>query len=366
MSFIQKEEISLLVTDILPLHFSRKWKVRLKEKIKIPWREVDAHNVVPVWLPSPKEEFAARIIRPKLYKLLPEFLDEYDKIVQCNNKNLLEKFPAINFEEVKAKTKMKKIEGSKKIIFVGGEKAAHTALHNFLKNRLVNYDENRNDFTLSGQNNLSPYLSKGMLSRRRVALETLKWDGREIENILSSDKNGSNWSEGSTSAFLEELIIRAELAENFCFYNHNYNKVTGAANWARQALEKTHTDKREFIYSREEFKNARTHDELWNAAQNEMRGKMHGYMRMYWAKKILQWTKSPEETLEIAMYLNDTYEQDGMDPNGYAGIMWSIAGLHDREWFPRPIFGTIRYMARSGAEKRGDVLKYIQTWNEKE
>ncbi len=362
--FIKNEGIGFLVTDLLPLRFSKKWKATLKEKILIPWYEVDAHNVVPVWLASDKQEFAARTIRPKLYKLLPQFLDEYDEVKAFGNKGILTRFPAIDFIEVKKKTKMKLIHKS---AFIGGERVASDKLATFLKEKLSDYDEARNDFTKKGQSNLSPYLSKGQLSRRRVALKALKATGRIIDDVLSADKNGSNGKEGSEAAFLEELIIRAELAENFCFYTSEYDKLSGAANWAKLALEKARSDKREYLYTQKELENAMTHDELWNAAQNEMlqTGKMHGYLRMYWAKKILEWTESPEQAIEVAIYLNDTYEIDGIDPNGYAGIMWSIAGLHDRAWFPRPIFGTIRYMARSGAEKRGSVVDYIKLWNTK-
>jgi deoxyribodipyrimidine photo-lyase len=362
--FIKKEGVGFLVTDFLPLRFSKKWKAALKEKMSTPWYEVDAHNVVPAWLASDKQEFAARTIRPKLYNLLPDFLDKYDEVKAFHNKELLTSFPQINFEEAKKKTKMRQIE---KGLFVGGESKAHDILRTFLNEKLCNYDKDRNDFTKRGQSNLSPYLSKGQISRRRVVLETLKKAGLPISEVLSADKNGSNGKEGSIAAFLEELIIRSELAENFCFYNDEYDKISGTAAWAKLALNKARSDKREYIYTKEELEGGKTHDELWNAAQNEMRmtGKMHGYMRMYWAKKILEWTENPEDALEIAIYLNDTYEQDGLDPNGYAGIMWSIAGLHDRAWFPRPIFSTIRYMARSGAEKKGDVLEYIKTWNKK-
>jgi deoxyribodipyrimidine photo-lyase len=121
-------------------------------------------------------------------------------------------------------------------------------------------------------------------------------------------------------------------------------------------------DARAYVYTKKQFEQAQTHDELWNAAQLEMvtTGKMHGYMRMYWAKKILEWSATPHEALGVAVYLNDTYELDGRDPNGYAGIAWSIGGVHDRAWFTRPIFGAVRYMARSGCEKKFNVKKYIE------
>ena len=121
-------------------------------------------------------------------------------------------------------------------------------------------------------------------------------------------------------------------------------------------------DKRDFLYNLDAFENSDTHDDLWNAAQNQMKlnGKMHGYMRMYWAKKILEWTKSPEEAFQIAIELNDRYELDGRDPNGYTGVAWSIGGIHDRPWFERPVFGKIRYMNYNGCKRKFDVKKYIE------
>ena len=218
----------------------------------------------------------------------------------------------------------------------------------FLQNRLPTYDEQRNDPTLDGQSNLSPYLHFGQLSAQRVALETSK---------ASANKKAKE-------AFLEELIVRRELSDNFCFYNENYDNFKGFPDWAKKTHEIHRKDRREYLYSREEFEQATTHDDLWNAAQIEMieRGKMHGYMRMYWAKKIFEWTASPEEALDIAIYLNDKYELDGRDPNGYTGIAWSIGGVHDRAWFERPVFGKIRYMNYNGCKSKFNVRAYIDKY----
>lgn len=141
--------------------------------------------------------------------------------------------------------------------------------------------------------------------------------------------------------------------------------MTGFPAWARATLDAHRSDAREYLYTYEQFERAQTHDELWNAAQRQMvrEGKMHGYMRMYWGKKILEWTRTPEEALAFAIRLNDRYELDGRDPNGYAGIAWSLGGVHDRPWFNRPIFGTVRYMARSGCEKKFDVDTYIKRYS---
>ena len=162
--------------------------------------------------------------------------------------------------------------------------------------------------------------------------------------------------------FLEELIIRRELSDNFCFYNPHYDSFNGFPQWAQKTLNEHRKDRRPYLYSLEQFEGAQTHDELWNAAQMEMvkKGKMHGYMRMYWAKKILEWTQSPEEAVETAIYLNDKYELDGRDPNGYAGIAWSIGGVHDRAWNERNVFGKIRYMSYNGCKSKFSVKGYIE------
>ncbi|KAG6510082.1 hypothetical protein ZIOFF_024138 [Zingiber officinale] len=217
----------------------------------------------------------------------------------------------------------------------------------FLTKRLKSYDSDRNDpvkpRALSG---LSPYLHFGHISAQRCALEA-----RKLRNSCPK----------SVDAFLEELIVRRELADNFCYYQPHYDSLQGAWEWARKSLMGHAKDKREHVYSREQLEKAQTADPLWNASQLEMVhcGKMHGYMRMYWAKKILEWTNRPEEALSIAIYLNDKYELDGRDPNGYVGCMWSICGVHDQGWKERPVFGKIRYMNYAGCKRKFNVEGYI-------
>jgi len=166
-------------------------------------------------------------------------------------------------------------------------------------------------------------------------------------------------------AYLEELIIRRELADNFCYYHpSDYDTVGCFPDWSKQDITKHRKDKREYVYTLKQFALAKTHDPLWNAAQQEMvkHGKMHGYMRMYWAKKILEWSASVEDAINIAITLNDRYELDGRDPNGYAGIAWSMGGVHDRPWSRRPIFGRVRYMNDRGCARKFDVEAYCKRW----
>ena len=163
---------------------------------------------------------------------------------------------------------------------------------------------------------------------------------------------------------MEQCIIRRELSDNFCYYNKQYDNFNGFPQWAKKSLNDHRNDPREYIYSYDEYENCATHDNLWNAAQMEMKikGKMHGYMRMYWAKKILEWSDEPESALQIAIDLNDKYSLDGRDPNGYTGIAWSIGGVHDRPWFERPVFGKVRYMNFNGCKRKFDVDSYIDLY----
>ncbi len=342
--FMKKYRVGALVTDFNPLRIKQGWNDAVAQKIDIPFYAVDAHNIVPCRMASTKQEYGAYTLRPKIHRLLPEFLDEYPSV---------KKYP-VSWEcpvfRTDWNTGMKSVQatdtGQHFPWIEPGEKAASKALREFLQNKLPQYDTQRNDPVKDAQSHLSPYLHFGQISAQRVALEILK----------VSDKSGS------VNAFLEELIVRRELSDNFCFFNPHYDSFQGFPAWAKETLNKHRHDKREYAYSPEQFENAETHDALWNAAQSEMvkRGRMHGYMRMYWAKKILEWTRSPEEAMEIAIYLNDKYELDGRDPNGYAGIAWSIGGMHDRAWKERNIFGKVRYMSYDGCKSKFDINAYIQ------
>jgi len=344
--FIRQHKISVLVTDFDPLRIKRKWVTEVSHSIDIPHNEVDAHNIVPCWVASDKQEYGAYTIRPKIHRLLDRFLVRFPSLKK--NRHSYD-IPADSVdwdkirESVRVDRKVKTVEWLKP-----GTGAAEKILKEFPKHKLSGYSINRNDPNLDAQSNLSPYLHFGQISAQDVALVVSKADA-PVE-----DKD----------AFLEELIVRRELSDNFCYYNHNYDSIKGIPEWAA-ATHRTHRrDEREYIYSLKNFEKAKTHEGLWNAAQLEMvkSGKMHGYMRMYWAKKILEWSESPEEAIRIAIHLNDKYELDGRDPNGYTGVMWSVGGVHDRPWTERPVFGKIRYMNENGARRKFDVDEYIEKW----
>jgi deoxyribodipyrimidine photo-lyase len=343
-NLIKRNNVSTLVSDFDPLRIKRIWKKEVAKKIEIPFYEVDAHNIVPCLIASNKTEFGAYTIRPKIHKLLPEFLDEFSSIKKMKKVDSLT-LDKTDWKGVTASLKVNR-EAREVDWIKPGESAAALSLKDFLENSFEQYAEDRNDPNKNALSNLSPYLHFGQIPAQRVALN--------VQQFYQKNK--------SAEAFLEELIVRRELSDNFCYFNSKYDSFDGFHNWAKETLNKHRKDKREFVYSLEDFENANTHEDLWNAAQKELlvTGKMHGYMRMYWAKKILEWSKSPKEALRIAIYLNDKYELDGRDPNGYVGCVWSIGGVHDRAWMERPVFGKIRFMNRNGAARKFDVGAYIQ------
>jgi deoxyribodipyrimidine photo-lyase len=341
--FVEDNSISYLVTDFDPLRIKRNWKKQIMSALDIPFAEVDAHNIVPCWTSSGKQEYGAYTIRPKIQRALPSYLDDLTSIKRHPHAPLEE--PKNDWD--RAYRKLNVDQDAPGVTWLkSGQAASLRALEDFISHRLESYDEARNDPTLEGQSGLSPYIHFGQLSAQRVALEVIR----------------SSTSQKAKDTFLEELVVRRELSDNFCFYNQAYDSFEGFPSWARITLDIHRGDKRDYLYSRKELEEGRTHDDLWNAAQMEMveRGKMHGYMRMYWAKKILEWAESPEMAIDAAIYLNDKYELDGRDPNGYAGIAWSIGGVHDRAWAERPIFGKVRYMSFNGARRKFDVDSYIE------
>ena len=324
--FLQDIHAGMLVTDFSPLRDMRALRTQLASKIAIKMMEVDAHNIVPIHVASQKQEWGAYTLRPKIHRLLKEFLHPFPSWI----KTMPFQYQGMHDASF-LKTIKESIDPTK-------------ALNEFILKRLDHYEQ-RNNPNIEATSRLSAYFHFGHLGSQTVALAVIK-TGQPHE------------------AFLEELIVRKELADNYCFYNPLYDSFLGFPYWAKKTLNAHRSDKREYVYSLETLAKGITHDDAWNAAQIQMvkTGYMHGYMRMYWAKKILEWTSTPEEALQFANTLNDQYELDGRDPNGYTGTAWAIGGVHDRPWQERPIFGMIRYMNAAGLKRKFDIGAYIRHW----
>ncbi|MGD9977543.1 MAG: deoxyribodipyrimidine photo-lyase [Bacteroidales bacterium] len=340
--YINSIKASLLVSDFDPLQVKLEWKRQVNDRIATPHHEVDAHNIIPCWLASEKLEFGAYTFRPKIKRLLSSFLVDYPAAKV--NRPCVANQKSTNWHEVVSW--LNPFNPVKPIGWLlPGEDESLKVLKLFLREKLSGYSTGRNNPNLEWQSNLSAYLHFGQISAQRVAIEVIRTDAPRADK----------------EAFLEELIVRKELSDNFCCYNPAYSRFAGFPDWARETHKIHRFDVRQYLYTTHELEYSKTHDSLWNAAQNEMvvTGKMHGYMRMYWAKKILEWSTCPEEAMRMAIFLNDKYSIDGRDPNGYAGIAWSIGGVHDRAWPERPIFGKVRYMNFEGCRRKFDVDAYI-------
>ncbi|NYB51248.1 MAG: deoxyribodipyrimidine photo-lyase [Methanobacteriaceae archaeon] len=338
------ENASMLITDKGYLKIQREWIQMVIDSVKCPMQQVETNVVVPLETASPKEEYSAATLRRKINKRLKDFL------VPLKMENHLKSSQELDIESItldNLNRLMKRMRLDSKVEsvehFKGGTENALKLLDDFLKNKIDKFEE-RNDPTRDYLSHMSPYLHFGQISPLYIALKVLK-----------TNSPGKN-------AYLEELIIRRELAMNFVYYNPHYHRLNCLPEWALKTLMKHRNDKREYLYSFKDFENAETHDPYWNAAQNEMRykGKMHGYMRMYWGKKILEWTNEPEEAYQIALTLNNKYELDGRDPNGFAGVAWCF-GKHDRAWKEREIYGKVRYMNANGLKRKFKIDLYVDS-----
>jgi deoxyribodipyrimidine photo-lyase len=337
------DEACLVVTDRGYLKIQKNWRTLVASNISCPLVQVETDVVVPIEEVSNKEEFAAKTIRPKISRLLDKYLIPLDQTTLKIKSTALD-FNEFNIENIDNAIASLNIDKSLKrsSFYLGGPNEAEKTLQEFLANKLAQFNEFRNHPEQDFLSNLSPYLHFGQISPLYIALQVKQHGGPGVEE------------------YLEELIVRRELSMNFVNFNNDYDSFNGLPTWAKRTLDEHKKDKREYSYTLNDLEKSKTHDAYWNAAQNEMviTGKMHGYMRMYWGKKILEWSETPEEAYERALYLNNKYELDGRDPNGFTGVAWCF-GKHDRPWTERKIFGKVRYMNDKGLERKFDMKQYL-------
>ncbi|MDX2267820.1 MAG: deoxyribodipyrimidine photo-lyase [Bryobacter sp.] len=344
------EDAAALVTDDFPVFIVREHLESVPAKLKIPCLAVDSSTVVPM-NHFEKREWAAYTIRPKVHKALPKYL------VPCQMPAVAVRF-ALPLPEWRTQVEPAQIpalvaqcEINHRVpvssAFRGGAPVARQRLDEFLRSKFRRYNEDRNQPSAHATSNLSPYLHFGMISPIDVAIAA-----RDYAAAQGLD----------ATSFLEELIVRRELAFNFARYaGAQVECLSSLPDWARATLRKHAADIRDPQYKREQFEQALTHDDIWNAAQKELllRGKIHGYYRMYWGKKIIEWSPTCQDALETMIALHDRYALDGRNPNTYTGILWCF-GLHDRPWVERPIFGQIRYMGYEGMRRKTDSVSYLR------
>jgi deoxyribodipyrimidine photo-lyase len=357
LRFCDEVGAALLVGDENPLREPERWRARVAEGGRVPFWTVDADVIVPSVLLE-KEQYSAATMRPRIHRQLEWCLRQPPRRSAREPwtddapswRGVPPSSPASEedwfslLDRVSADARVPPVSE-----WTGGTAAARARLRLFVGRRLAGYASARDEPALDATSGLSPYLHFGQIGPREVA--------RAVEE--------SGAPQGDRAAFLEQFIVRRELAVNYVRFNRNYDSLEGCERWARATLDRHRRDERPWLYSRQRLEHADTHDPLWNAAQRQVMesGWMHGYLRMYWAKKILEWSASPEEAMAAAVALNDAYQLDGRDPNGYAGIAWAVGGKHDRPWGPeRPIFGTVRYMSLASTSRKFDSKAYIGRW----
>jgi len=341
---------AMVIGDENPMRESERWRVKIAEELQVPFWTVDADVIVPSKLLE-KAQFSAAVARPRLYRALPEFLVPYSN----PHAEVKWKRPrGLDADDARENITRgwKDFDRSVRPVeaWTGGHRAAMKRLRVFFNAMLANYDRDRNHPEIDGTSKMSPYLHFGHIGPQTIALAV---DAVAKQHAQLKPQRES---------YFNELVVWRELSVNFVRYQPEYDSPACADKWARETIEEHDRDQREVLYKLPQLESAQTHDELWNAAQIQMvrYGWMHNHLRMYWAKKIVEWTPNVRIAMKVAIYLNDKYELDGRDPNGYAGIAWSMLGKFDRAWFDRPIFGKRRYMSRSSTGKKFLSALYIE------
>ena len=335
----------MLISERGYLQKERLWRKQVAKAIDCRFILVNTNTIVPVDIVTDKEEYAAYTIRKKIKNKIERFID-ISQLEKLKINSLRNEFKSIDINNIEQVLSDLNIDNSvkKSPIFKGGSKQAISMLDDFIDNKLELYEKYGSSPDHDVTSKLSPYLHFGQISPSYI-----------YKRIKATDIEAED--------FLEQLIVRRELSFNFVYFNKEYNSQLSKIlpDWAVETLEHHSKDEREYIYSLKELENYATHDEYWNAAQKEMvlSGYMNGYMRMYWGKKILEWTKSPQKAFDIALYLNNKYFLDGRDPNSYAGVAW-IFGKHDRAWKERNIYGKVRYMNKAGLDRKYNMEKYLK------
>jgi deoxyribodipyrimidine photo-lyase len=332
----------MVVCDRGYLRHQKQWRERVASEADCRVVQVETDVVVPVEVASEKEEYAARTIRPKLHRQTDGYLVDLEE--RGPERDSLD----IGFNSADVgdwRAAMGRLEVDRSVApvehYMGGTSEAERLLDEFIDERLADYDERSSEPVENWVSQMSPYLHFGQISPVYIASQVAGHEGEE--------------------AYLEQLIVRRELAINFCHYNQRYDSIDALPDWALTTLAEHAGDERPYLYSARQFEQAQTHDPYWNAAQMEMvlTGKMHNYMRMYWGKKILEWSETALDAHALIAWLNNRYSLDGRDPVSWANFAW-ILGKHDRPWQEREIFGKIRWMSASGLERKFDMDAYVE------
>ena len=370
---------SLLVTDEYPVFIMKERNATLPDQVHIPYYSVDSNGLIPLGL-TEKDPYSAYLFRKTMQKYFVEAYTNPPKenpLEELNNRSHIE-LPDSIFEglpdgeealyDITETISGISIDHSvKPIEWHGGRNAALQKMHYFMENGLMQYGELRNDPDENKTSKMSAWLHFGKISEYEVVREVLSHQpqGWDLDRITynNGSRNGFFNGHSSIDAYLDELITWREVGFHFAHHRDDYDQFESLPDWALETLNEHKSDPREWTYSYDELAESRTHDEIWNAAQTQLRkeGIIHNYLRMLWGKKVLEWTPDPETALQYLIDLNNTYAIDGRDPNSYSGIFWCF-GRFDRAWQERPVFGKIRYMTSDSTRKKVQMKQYLSRY----
>jgi deoxyribodipyrimidine photo-lyase len=341
------DRAALVVCDRGYLRPQKQWRARVAAHAGCRLVQVEGDVVVPVDLVSTKPELGARTLRPKLLRLRDDFLRPLGRTHLRVPADRLDAPSDVDLSDIPSLVARLRIDRSVAPVsaFRGGETEARRRLRAFIAHRLDQYAAARAHLGEPQVSTLSPYLHFGQISPVEIALA-----------VRGAQTDGTD-----RASYLEELVIRRELSVNFVNCVPEYDRYNVLPDWARRTLAAHRTDRRQHLYDGGRLARAETHDPYWNAAMREMlaTGYMHNHMRMYWGKKVLEWSSSPEEGYATLLRLNNAFFLDGRDANSYANVGW-VFGLHDRPWPERPVFGTVRYMNAAGLKRKIDIDAYVR------
>jgi deoxyribodipyrimidine photo-lyase len=367
---------SLVVTDEFPSFFLPRMVEAAAARIDVAMVKVDSNGLLPLRA-ADRTYPTAYAFRRFLQRTLPDhlaWLPEEDPLTRRRLKPLsglpdeiLARWPATPSRDLADPTFVSSLPIDHEVAPValrGGADAAREAIRAFVEDRLDRYADQRNDPDTDAASGLSPYLHWGHASAHEVFRAIADREGWTPGHLSGrSDGKRSGWwgMSEEAEAFLDELVTWRELGYNMTFRTTGYDAFGSLPDWARATLNDHRADPRPAVYTRDEFEQARTHDELWNAAQRQLRreGRIHNYLRMLWGKKVLEWSESPESAIDTLIHLNNRWAVDGRNPNSYSGIFWCL-GRYDRPWPERAVFGKVRSMTSESTRRKYSVKGYLE------
>lgn len=373
------DKAAVVISDEYPVFIIKEHNRKVGENIDVPYMTVDSNGIIPLGV-TDKDPYSAYLFRKIMQKHFVEAfthppkespLDELENKDEITlSQDFLQKYPQgekylSNIEESIAGFPID--HSVKPGKFTGTRQAGLGKLGAFIQHKLDQYDDHRNDPDASASSGLSPWLHFGKVSEYEIVKAILDHqpEGWDITDITPNNGKNSGFFNGDPNieSFLDEVITWREVGFHYAHHVDNYDQLESLPDWVHKTMDEHRNDEREYIYSLEEFEQSETHDEIWNAAQTELReeGIMHNYLRMLWGKKIIEWTPDYQTAADYMIELNNKYALDGRDPNSYSGIFWCL-GRFDRAWQERPILGKLRYMTSQSTRKKVKLDRYLRRY----